>query len=479
MNDRRTKEAIARSDAFVSLATGQGGSEDFSTYTVAIRTPFKGQTALEAQYKDDALAGRIVDRPADDATREGFSIVGTDENVDLAEMASDLEDLGFTEALNRTLKWSRLYGAALLIPLVDDGQDMSEPLDMDRIKSFSGFRVVDRYRATIDPGSFAEGAGLDFENPEWYMLSTSQRLPDGTNLDGRIHRSRVVRFDGVMLPTDLIKANGYYGMSVLEHGWRNLRRLATVRGYMEDGAHNLTGLVLKIAGLTKMLKGAAAADDGSSILEKIRMGIQRLRNNWNNMHWLALDKDDSIEQSNRNATGFLELEQAMINAVVMDYDIPRELLVHELKGALTSGESAGSIRLYYDQISAYQTNALTPAVNRVLEMYFASVGSGIDQWEVVWEPLWQPTPKEQAEIRKLDAETDQIYFEMAVFDPRELRQARLVEGQVGAIVMSPEMEAIAVEAEREREEEREREIAEPEPPVIQIPQAPEPSAEDE
>jgi hypothetical protein len=35
--------------------------------------------------------------------------------------------------LNDVLKWSRLYGGAILVMLID-GQDMSTPLNIDRIK---------------------------------------------------------------------------------------------------------------------------------------------------------------------------------------------------------------------------------------------------------------------------------------------------------------------------------------------------------
>jgi len=464
MNDKKRpyhdkfKEALSRADAFVNLVTGMGGCEDFGQATVAATTDFKTKSEVEATYKDNALAGRIVDRLANDATREGFEISDTDESVDLSEIASDFEDLGVMVALNRVLKESRIYGGALLIPLVDDGQDPDKPLNLDNIKSFKGFRIVERYRATIDPLSLSTGAGIDFMNPEWYSLSTDERTPDGKILSGRIHRSRVMRFDGVVLPPDLLKRNGYWGMSVLESGWDNLRRLSTVRQYMENGVHNLTSMVLKIAGLTKMLKGAGADSKGTSLKEKIRQGIQQLRNNWNNMHFLALDKEDDISQSNQSATGLSDLEVVFVNAVVMDYDYPRELLTHEVKGVLNTGESAGAIRLYYDDISALQCNQLTPVVNRILMMYFAAKQKKIDKWSVQWNPLWQISETEKAANRKIDAEVDNIYFTMGVMESEEIRQGRLVEGQTGALVQSPEM--VALEAAEEKEEEAEGEAEE-------------------
>lgn len=433
--------AQIRADAFVNLATGMGGCEDKGQATVVIGKRFKNRGELEETYKDNALAGRIVDRPAKDATREGFTITGTDEGVDFAVVSSDMEDLGFHTALTQALQWARLHGGSLLIPLVDDGQPMDKPLNIDAVKKFEGFRVVDRWRAMVSPESFTTGAGVDFTNPEFYQLSTSQRLPDGSLLDGKIHRSRVMRFDGVALPFDLLARNGYWGMSVLEAGWRDIARLDTVRQYMEDGAHSVTGMVLKIRGLTKALKGAANDSKGASVAEKIRLGLQRLRNNWDNLHWLALDTEDDIAQGNRSVQGLRDLEKIFVDALVMDYDIPRELIVHELKGALTTGESAGSIRLYYDAISAGQRMDLTPVVNRTLELYFAAKGQTIDQWTVKWNPLWQLTDKEKAEIRKLDMETLTGYWTMGVLETSEIREKVFIENEDALIeIEAPEFE---------------------------------------
>lgn len=457
MNEKLSivEKAVAKADAFVNWATGMGGCEDFSNATVVVRKRFLQRGELQQTYKDNALAGRIINRPAEDAIREGFTITGTDESVDFAVVSSDMEDLGFHVALLNSLKWSRLHGGALLIPLVNDGQPMDTPLSVEQIKKFNGFRVVDRWRANVAPEALTEGSGVDFTDPEFYWLSTDQRLPDGTVLQGKIHRSRVIRFDGYALPTDLFQDNGYWGMSILEPGWEDLKRLSTVRQYMEDGAHSITGMVLKIDGLRTTLKGAGKDSQGVSTVEKMRQGIQKLRNNWNNLHWLALDGKDSIEQSNKSATGLKELEQIFIDALVMDYDIPRELLVHELKGALTTGESAGSIRLYYDAIAAMQRADLTPVVNRVLELYFAAKKQTVEQWTVAWNPLWQQTETEKAAIRKSDADTDKLYWDMGALESEEIRQARFIEGQTGMIEISDEMLAMQAEIEARKEEETE------------------------
>ena len=469
MAERRSKldTAIERVDAFVNLATGLGTCEDMGQHTRMFAQNFRRQRELENAYKDLGIARRIVDRPATDATREGWELIGTDESVDFKQIKSDMEDLRTDQSLTDALRWSRLAGGALLIPLVNDGQTMDMPIKMESIKSFDGYRVIDRWRAQVAPESFSVGAGVDYSNPDYYQLSSDERDAQGNLLVGRIHRSRVIRFDGISLPYNMMARNGYWGMSVLDPTWDSLRRLYTVRGYMEDGAHSLTGFVLKIHGLTKMLKGSGN-DPTGALGEKIRASIARLRNQWNNMHWLALDKDDGIEQSTRNVKGFAELEDIFMNGVIADGDIPRELLAHELKGALTTGESAGAIRLYYDEISAGQKNKLTPALNRILEFYFAARGIKVSEWEIVWKSLWQMTEGEKATVRKTNAEADSIYFSMGALEADEIRQARLVEGQSAGIEMSEAM--IEMAEEREAAEaavmQERAEVAAPDPVLL-------------
>ena len=47
-----------------------------------------------------------------------------------------------------------------------------------------------------------------------------------------------------------------------------------------------------------------------------------------------------------------------------------------------------------------------------------------DNWALKFPALWQPTAKEQAETRKIVAETDAINYDMGLVTSEELRNAR-------------------------------------------------------
>src|SRR5690606_23610336 len=43
---------------------------------------------------------------------------------------------------------------------------------------------------------------------------------------------------------------------------------------------------------------------------------------------------------------------------------------------------------------------------------------------IKWRPMWQMTDKENAELRKMVADTDNLYYNMGALDPSEIRNSR-------------------------------------------------------
>ena len=80
---------------------------------------------------------------ADDMTRKGINISSKLEPGQKGKFEMFWDDIAIWDGLNDTLKWSRLYGGALLVVLLE-GQDMSTPLKLDRIKEgqFKGVKRV-------------------------------------------------------------------------------------------------------------------------------------------------------------------------------------------------------------------------------------------------------------------------------------------------------------------------------------------------
>ena len=109
----------------------------------------RNRVKLEFAYRSSFLVGAAIDAVADDMTRKGVTITSRLEPGHKGKVDTFWDEAGIWDGLNDTLKWSRLYGGALLVVLID-GQDMSTPLRLDRIREgqFKGVLSLDRWMVT-------------------------------------------------------------------------------------------------------------------------------------------------------------------------------------------------------------------------------------------------------------------------------------------------------------------------------------------
>lgn len=89
-----------------------------------------------------------------------------------------------------------------------------------------------------------------------------------------------------------------------------------------------------------------------------------------------------------------------------------------------NASSEGEMRSFYDTISAYQERFFRPNLTRIFNFAQLSLWGEIDpDLTYDFEPLWALTEKEEAEVRKLEAETDDILVNgVAALSPEEVRQ---------------------------------------------------------
>ncbi len=106
----------------------------------------RNRVLLEFAYRSSFLIGAAVDTMADDMTRKGITISAKMEAANKSDLEEFWDEAAIWDELNNTLKWSRLYGGALLVVLID-GQDMSTPLNRETINKgqFKGVMSLDRW----------------------------------------------------------------------------------------------------------------------------------------------------------------------------------------------------------------------------------------------------------------------------------------------------------------------------------------------
>lgn len=457
--EAQNKAAIARLDEFINATSGLGTlADDRSLTTFMLAKGFLPQQTLEELYKSNPIAKRIVNRPAEDATRVPFIIENVDTDIDVKQVESELETLDVMSWLQLGLRWSRLYGGALGFIATNDKCPLHEPLKINRVTKIRGLHVLDRHHA-IPRGTRFSLQKSGFMVPEQYELI----MPNGKRKI--VHKSRTVRFEGVPLPIDLLSQNEYWGLSELEAPWEDLRRLYVTRQYLENFVHETSIAVMKIEGLRKML--ASKAPDGTDPKEKVAEALQNLRRQATNFHWLGIDANDDYSLQTKPMAGLDSIEDSFVAATVMSSDMPRSILLGETPGGLNSGENAGEVRSYYDWISAQQESKLTPVVTRLMDVVFSSmhnrsVAAAEDtgdksliwpqpqEYTIEWPALWQQSEEGSSQQAKLDAETDKILIDMGAVTAAEVRQARVVEGLTGPLRLRPKTDEVTGKEEEQR-----------------------------
>lgn len=410
-----------RFDDYGNNVTALGTSKDKSTFTGFIPAEDLGEETLDGIYEKNSIGRRVIDRVVDDATRGDFTLSGTDTQYDWEAFKSELDDLDALNRLGDGWRWARLYGGSIVIMNVPDATDLNQALQIDKAREVRSLEIVESRYAR--PQVHNRKLGVEgFRNPEIYDVTT----PHGKA--GSVHRSRVIRFDGVRVPPTRLLARGGWGPSVLDQIWVDLRRLGSAMGYSENILHEISVMMLSIEGYREQMAGDE--NDRSTlqkVFEKMRWGIDSLNT-------LILDSKDEYREQTRTVTGISQLIDQFIAAMVRATDMPRTVLLGEQPGGLNANADS-EIRAWYDHVAHQQKKILTPALNRLITIMFAIKQRRNEkvptEWVIEWEPLWQPTDKEQADAELVRAQAAQIRQTIiAVSAPDEERNKMIEHGDI-------------------------------------------------
>lgn len=387
--------------------------------------------ALDDLYAGDDLAAKMVDKPADDMIRKWISLsVTTDENENDTETADailqDLNRLDAKGVLRAALVWARVYGGALVFIGADDGgDDLSQPLDMGRVREIKYLEVYDRFEVDIherynpdNPEDLNEVGKLG--QPKLYTVQSTE--PGQASLGARpIHETRFLRFDGP-LTTRRRRSR--------QNGWNDstytrIEQLLSDFGISWASASTLLSdfsqAIFKMKGL-----GEAIGTDQEGLVTS-RMEIMDMCRS--TIRMVPIDAED--EDYARHATpvtGLPELLEIFMFRMASAARMPVTVLFgRSPAGMNATGES--DLSIWYDQVGSMQETDLRPKLTHLLELVMSAAagptsGSIPESWEYTFNSLWQMSQKEETEARERQAKTDQIYIENQVLMPDEVAKSR-------------------------------------------------------
>ena len=138
-----------RSDGYVNMLTQYGTQRDSSTAYEYNSDGYVPDITLTLQYETNGLFSKIIDAPAEEAVKHGFTLGLKSPDVE-KYIADMLDRLEWEEKASTAIKWARLYGGAIGVMLIDDGRGIDEPLNWQRIRNIEEICVFDRSTVTPD-----------------------------------------------------------------------------------------------------------------------------------------------------------------------------------------------------------------------------------------------------------------------------------------------------------------------------------------
>lgn len=419
-------------DSFQSLLTGLGVWGRDRVHSMRAHLDFWEQltfdkASLDALYRGNWLARKIVDIPAFDATRAWRTWDAEQKQTEALEATERQFGLQY-KMLNALIK-ARLYGGAAIIIGCNDGPFERE-LNLEAVgkDSLKFVHVVEKWMLAAGP-RVRDITSPWFGEPNYYMRSNIpiieapggvQPLPSGAlevNSDALyIHPSRVVRLVGLNYP-DIEMCPDAWGDSVLQPIYEALREAGLVSSSMANMVSDCKVDVYKIPGLTGML----STNDGTQQFMKYLTNANVAKSVLNA---LVMDKDFEWDRVQTRFEGVPKVLETFLLICAAAGDIPStRLLSREPSGQNSTGES--DTRNYYDRLHADQTIRLTPALTRLDEVLIRTTfGKRPAEISYKWNSLWQLSDSEKATIALQKAQAFQIDNNSSLIPPEVLAIAR-------------------------------------------------------
>lgn len=404
-------------NVFEGFAKRKAKTSDACVYTL-------DKATLEGLYRNNRLIQKVVNLlPEDAAIKPPIISFGGDAKIDGDAVWQYLKKIGTLHAFTMAGKLGRLYGDGYIILGVDDGRDYWEPVDETRIKSVSILGVKPRYYLYQD--------GL---NSDYYQLTTDSINPitdkNGQKLGSvRIHKGRVLRIAGVSLPCEVRANNSYHNDSVIQAMFTEFVSYtnSVAMGASMLASHSLFKYKLKdLAQLVNQKQQTQLVARFESML----MGLSA-------MNGLIVDADrEDAEFITRNYAGIDTLLQHLQEVLIAVSDYPRSKL---LGSSNSSAFSEGGLSDRYEwanKVENYQNNYWLSEMETLVRYVLLSKDSptkGIlpESWSILFPTILQLTLKEQAELRLIVAQTDQINFSNGFITQNEVRQSRFGGAEFG------------------------------------------------
>lgn len=370
---------------------------------------FKTNTDYATMYRDNWVAGRVIDTIPEDMTCNGVTLTGLSPEVEKAVQKA-LTKKQIWADLTDALKWARLHGGAIaVIEIVGQNNETELNVAATPKGSFSGLKVYDRTAITVSSEVITVGRDVG--------------LPAAYKVCGQwVHHSRVIRFIGTALPASLAASQDYWGDSVLRRIWPSIEA--------HDNLLKAIGVLVETCRLrVHKIEGfhdAVRSNNAQWVLEEAAL-ISQTQSITNTT---VIDARDTMEALTYAFNGLPDLLVKYDEQTSGACGMPATRLYGQSPSGFNSGES--DLIMYYDRILSLQERDLREGLERAVQIEVVSQGHTDMEFGMEFNPLAKPNGVEQSAIAKANTETVLLAYGAGLIDDVEAKQELMKQSTFGA-----------------------------------------------
>lgn len=402
-------------DAFSNTTTGIGVSGRDKRVTATVTPNEFSFDELQNLWQGDALAARIVEGHAEELVRAGWDFSSGDDQFD--EVVEDAADgLNLQAVIKKALCFQRALGGAVILLGVQDGSknvtNLQNPLDIKKVKTLDYLSVFSANEASVER-VYSNPLSPNYGKAEVYKITPKQVSDAPAFL---VHESRLLVFDSQQFGKFRDKSNGW-GQPILSRCFDALRDFSIAFQAAAHLLNDFSQTVYKSNGLKEIL----ASENGASIVLNRMASIDIARSV---ARGVMLDGDEDLQRVATPTTGMPELLDKMAEQLAASAKMPVTLLFGQSPAGLNATGSS-ELRMYYDAVSSEQNSLIRPQLNKLYTVICKALGaSETPKFKIRFNPLWQMSDLEKAQIRAQLAQADAVYLANGVLTPDEIAMSR-------------------------------------------------------
>jgi len=337
---------------------------------------------LSELYVEHGLIQAIVNTPVDDGLRGGIEISSKQlDEKEVQHLQTTIKRQKDLITVGRGSKWNRLFGGGGVIILTN--QDPMTPLDVEAITEDSPleFRAVDLWELFWDrQGANGYNPAIQSEVFEYYSYY-------GTKL----HKSRVLKMEGLIAPSFIRPRLRGWGFSVVEHLVRSINQYLKANNLSFEVLDEFKVDTYKIKNLASILQSAVGQQ---KVTERLR--IANYQKNYQKA--LIMDSEDDFIQKQLSFAGMADVMKEIRIQIASDMRMPLTKLFGLSATGFNSGED--DIENYNAMVESEVRDKIEFDILRVVELRCQQLFGYIpDDLAIEFKPLRVLSSVEEEQVK--------------------------------------------------------------------------------